>query len=158
MLQSYQSLERGDIVYSNEHSLITLSTGRLWGIYMLAWDHATVNCCQLQSQKWKCHNGDENFVTDCTNSCQNDNFQCSQWCKFHVIFITACTRSCQSGNFQCRQKWKFYHNEDISISLFFQSTKEMHSTPDLWSEIRGVTCKFNVCVSWWRHQMEIFSV
>ena len=33
--------------------------------------------------KQKCHHFDEIFVTGCTESCQNDNFQCSQWRKFH---------------------------------------------------------------------------
>ena len=32
--------------------------------------------------KRKCHYFDEIFVTGCIGSCQNDNFQCSQWWKF----------------------------------------------------------------------------
>ena len=32
--------------------------------------------------KWKCHHVDKIFITGCTGSCQNDNFQCSQWRKF----------------------------------------------------------------------------
>ena len=32
--------------------------------------------------KRKCHHFDEIFITGCTESCQNDNFQCSQWRKF----------------------------------------------------------------------------
>ena len=32
--------------------------------------------------KWKCHHFDE-IIIGCTESCQNDNFQCSQWSKFH---------------------------------------------------------------------------
>ena len=35
------------------------------------------------SLKRKCHHFDEIFITGCTESCQNDNFQCSQWRKFH---------------------------------------------------------------------------
>ena len=38
------------------------------------------------TQNWalkrKCHHFDEIFITGCTESCQNDNFQCSQWRKF----------------------------------------------------------------------------
>ena len=40
--------------------------------------------------KWKCNNFDE-FIIGCTGSCQNDNFQCSQWWKFcqnDKIFIS----------------------------------------------------------------------
>ena len=33
--------------------------------------------------KRKCCHFDEIFITGCTGSCQNDNFQCSQWWKFH---------------------------------------------------------------------------
>ena len=42
--------------------------------------------------KRKCRHFDEIFITGCTGSCQNDNFQCSQW-------------------------WKFRQNEDISVSV-----------------------------------------
>ena len=33
--------------------------------------------------KQKCRHFEEIFITDCTESCQNDNFRCSQWLKFH---------------------------------------------------------------------------
>ena len=35
--------------------------------------------------KRKCLHFDEIFITGCTGSCQNDNFQCSQWLKFRQI-------------------------------------------------------------------------
>ena len=35
------------------------------------------------SLKQKCRHFDEIFITGCTESCQNDNFRCSQWLKFH---------------------------------------------------------------------------
>ena len=35
------------------------------------------------SIKQKCRHFDEIFITGCTESCQNDNFRCSQWFKFH---------------------------------------------------------------------------
>ena len=44
----------------------------------------TLRNCSIR--KRKCH-FDKIFITDCTESCQNDNFRCSQWCKF-----------CQNGN------------------------------------------------------------
>ena len=44
------------------------------------------------SLKWKCCHFDEIFITVCTGSCQTDNFQCSQW-------------------------WKFHQNDDISMSV-----------------------------------------
>ena len=55
--------------------------------------------------KWKCHHFDENFVNVCTWSCQNDNFHCSQWWKFHqddfsvsvlMRFFLVAESSCQS--------------------------------------------------------------
>ena len=39
----------------------------------------------FQSLKRKCLHFDEIFITGCTGSCQNDNFQCSQWLKFRQI-------------------------------------------------------------------------
>ena len=40
----------------------------------------------------KCRHFDESLITGCTGSCHFDNFQCSQW-------------------------WKFHQNEDISVSV-----------------------------------------
>ena len=43
------------------------------------------------SLKRKCCHFDEIFITDCTESCQNDNFQCSQWWSFRQsddIFVS----------------------------------------------------------------------
>ena len=44
----------------------------------------TTPCPGNDDRYWngKCHHFDEIFVTDCSESCQNDNFQCSQWWKF----------------------------------------------------------------------------
>ena len=33
------------------------------------------------------------------------------------IFITGCTGSCHFDNFQCSQWWKFHQNEDIAVSV-----------------------------------------
>ena len=46
------------------------------------------------SLKRKCLHFDEIFITGCTGSCQNDNFQCSQWLKFRQndnIFVSVCS-------------------------------------------------------------------
>ena len=46
-----------------------------WGMhYWPLWRESTL--------KRKCLHFDEIFNTGCTGSCQNDNFQCSQWLKF----------------------------------------------------------------------------
>ena len=45
-----------------------------------------------KSLKRKCRHFDEIWITGCTGSCHFDNFQCSQW-------------------------WKFHQNEDISVSV-----------------------------------------
>ena len=47
--------------------------------------------CMSHTLKRKCLHFDEIFITGCTESCQNDNFQCSQWWKFHQnddIFVS----------------------------------------------------------------------
>ena len=46
--------------------------------------------------KRKCLHFDEIFITGCTGSCQNDNFQCSQWLKFRQnddIFVSVNART-----------------------------------------------------------------
>ena len=55
---------------------------------------------QRPSLKRKCLHFDEIFITGCTGSCQNDNFQCSQWLKFRQnddIFVSVMV-SFGSGN------------------------------------------------------------
>ena len=52
--------------------------------------------CKRSSLKRKCLHFDEIFITGCTESCQNDNFQCSQWWKFHQnddIFVSVMERA-----------------------------------------------------------------
>ena len=43
----------------------------------------------FSSLKRKCRHFDEIVISGCTESCQNDNFQCSQWRKFHQNNISA---------------------------------------------------------------------
>ena len=38
-------------------------------------------------------------------------------CHFDDILITGCTGSCHFDNFQCSQWWKFHQNEDIFVSV-----------------------------------------
>ena len=40
-----------------------------------------------------------------------------KYCHFDEIFITGCTGSCQNDNFQCSQWWKFRQNGDIFVSV-----------------------------------------
>ena len=64
---------------------------------------------------------------------------------FDEIFITGCTESCQNDNFQCSQWWKFRQNDDIFVSVnlsyFFSlllpgltshSDNTILSTLDIW--------------------------
>ena len=45
-----------------------------------------------------------------------------QWkCHFGEIFITGCTGSCQNDNFQFSQWWKFRQNDNISVSALEQT-------------------------------------
>ena len=37
---------------------------------------------------------------------------------FDEMFITGCTGSCQNDNFQCSQWWKFRQNDDIFVSVY----------------------------------------
>ena len=59
----------------------------------LSLTHIWVTSLQWVTLKRKCRHFDEIFITGCTGSCHFDNFQCSQW-------------------------WKFHQNEDISVSVY----------------------------------------
>ena len=55
----------------------------LWGSYYITGIDAVGMILIYISLKQKCRHFDEIFITGCTESCQNDNFRCSQWLKFH---------------------------------------------------------------------------
>ena len=57
--------------------------------------------CQAITLKWKGHHFDEIFITGCTGSCHFDNFQYSQW-------------------------WKFHQNEDISTEVYLNQSWKQH--------------------------------
>ena len=42
---------------------------------------------------------------------------------FDEMFITGCTGSCQNDNFQCSQWWKFRQNDDIFVSVILVFVK-----------------------------------
>ena len=44
---------------------------------------------------------------------------------FDEIFITGCTESCQNDNFQCSQWWKFHQNDDIFVSVYMVATHKI---------------------------------
>ena len=67
-------------------------TSTMWG--KSTWMMTSSNGTTL---KRKCRHFDEILITGCTGSCHFDNFQCSQW-------------------------WKFHQNEDISVSVNFRVT------------------------------------
>ena len=62
------------------------------------------------SLKRKCLHFDEIFITGCTGSCQNDNFQCSQWLKFRqndniFVSVMACRLFGAASNHFLLQCW-----------------------------------------------------
>ena len=46
--------------------------------------------------------------------------------RFDEIFITGCTESCQNDNFQCSQWWKFHQNDNISVSVYICNMYTMY--------------------------------
>ena len=64
----------------NRHANWYHSYRRMWTFDddVIKWKHFP-----RYSLKQKCRHFDEIFITGCTESCQNDNFRCSQWLKFH---------------------------------------------------------------------------
>ena len=66
-----------------------------------------VNILSPEQNDWYCIYCKENLVT-LKGKCLH----------FDEIFITGCTESCQNDNFQCSQWWKFRQNDDISLSVY----------------------------------------
>ena len=74
---------------------------------------------------------------------------------FDEILITGCTGSCHFDNFQCSQWWKFHQNEDISVSVIRRSI--IFTEHFLWHLIR--VGKFPSMLNWFPAcdvQMSIF--
>ena len=68
----------------------------------------TAKLCVCFTLKRKCRHFDEILITGCTGSCHFDNFQCSQW-------------------------WKFHQNEDISVSVYgIYYHKDVEIYPNYW--------------------------
>ena len=87
-------------------------------------DHDAAHVVRVETRatlKRKCRHFDEILITGCTGSCHFDNFQCSQW-------------------------WKFHQNEDISVSvnikvlsiLIFHATVTHICVQDLDYEFRYI--------------------
>ena len=79
---------------------------------MLPFDDVII---ELTREKWKCRHFDEIYVIGSAESCQNDNFRCSNWRQFHrngdifvsvdcIIFFSllyVCTTSVYFEKFVC---------------------------------------------------------
>ena len=74
-----------------------------------------------ETLKQKCRHFDEIFITGCTESCQNDNFRCSQWLKFH-------------------------QNDNISVSVNTNGTNDLH-----FNEIFQTLSYCSLTVGSWCH-------
>ena len=61
-------------------------------LHFVRWMEDGIRQAPCGTLKRKCRHFDEILITGCTGSCHFDNFQCSQW-------------------------WKFHQNEDISVSV-----------------------------------------
>ena len=95
---------------------------------MAGWGSITSDC---DIPKWKCCHFDEIFITGCAESCQNDNFRCRQWRKFHQNDISI-------DNF-----WLSQWENVIKITFMFQ-----RSTYSLMSATSpGIICNFMFCFS-----------
>ena len=107
-IKSSFSIKSGCTIFDWLHALAALNiyTGQSWtarkrgrvlmsgmcGAGLLANLDKWVTVKPVYPLKRKCRHFDEILITGCTGSCHFDNFQCSQW-------------------------WKFHQNEDISVSV-----------------------------------------
>ena len=60
-------------------------------------------------------------------------------CHFDKILIIGCTESCQNDNFRCSQWRHCHHNDDISASVYV-----FHETTLLWNLLSHNYCSHNI--------------
>ena len=60
---------------------------------------------------------------------------------FDEILITGCTGSCHFDNFQCSQWWKFHQNEDISVSVNILTS--IRQLAIIWPDVAPVHWRIN---------------
>ena len=101
-----------------------------WFMTSIIWYHITCNVNEetyhQDTLKRKCRHFDEIFITGCTGSCHFDNFQCSQW-------------------------WKFHQNEDISVSVQWLTRKFLSTRPNRDFSYFSIHC---ICIWWNFHSSE----
>ena len=62
---------------------------------------------------------------------------------FDEILITGCTGSCHFDNFQCSQWWKFHQNEDISVSVLMPEQNSCQFVDNCkWISVKENWCIF----------------
>ena len=91
---------------------------------------------KLSILKRRCYHFDEIIITGCTESCQKDNFRCSQWCKFRqndnisVSVSLLHSRSTENtGHLYRFSTQRTTNAERVSmICLHYNSTPLMHIT------------------------------
>ena len=83
---SYVILVTADALVPNRHQAINNHCVDFYRDYGAIW----MALRNTHTLKLECLHFDEIFITGCTGSCQNDNFQCSQWWKFRQndIFVS----------------------------------------------------------------------
>ena len=99
-------------------------------LYVLCHRYLDYTEMRLNSLKRKCLHFDEIFITGCTESCQNDNFQCSQW-------------------------WKFHQNDDIFVSVIYgpwcwllsHACRQWNCSKLAMEGVKFKKCAPNVCVT-----------
>ena len=110
----------------------------------------------------KCHLY-EIFITGCTGSCHFDNFQCSQWWKFHQndnSSISVCTLHCSSYTLHCASYTHHCASYTLHCAVIVADwvvashvpTMHMYRDQAVWRSVthsRGPPCA--LCLIWWSH-------
>ena len=125
--------------------------------------------------KRKCCYFDEIFITGCIESCQNDNFQCSQWWKFRQNDIFVSVRSPVKVSYELSSVTleSYLYSASFIAILCMASLYIWPRYNGTWQDIvftkHQCICKHHVAfryqfglikvsqLSWWRYQMETFS-
>ena len=82
---------------------------------------------------------DTNLYSNVTQACTYTLTLKRKSLHFDEMFITGCTGSCQNDNFQCSQWWKFRQNDDIFVSVHAHAF--IWKTTHMYTWVWALTCQ-----------------
>ena len=94
-------------------------------------------------EKNRCYARPASVIINCNTALKRKSLH------FDEMFITGCTGSCQNDNFQCSQWWKFRQNDDIFVSVRIEmlALPRQNTTMQLLGLLHRVRRFYDFCLN-----------